>query len=66
MKIVSKRRNKFGILILAFNKNLSFAALATAKERMTILPEKSLSGCRKLHFSRQTRDSIENMTQRCS
>jgi len=66
MNIVSKTRNKFGILILAFNKNLSFAALATAKERMTILPEKSLSGCRKLDFSRQTRDSVENATQQRS
>jgi hypothetical protein len=66
MKIVSKRRNKFGILILAFNKSLSVAALTTDIERTTNLPEKSLSGCRKLHFSRQTRDSIENMTQRCS
>ena len=66
MNIVSKTRNKFGILILAFNKNLSFAALATAIERMTILPEKSLSSCIKLHFSRQMRNSIENMTQRRS
>jgi hypothetical protein len=66
MKIVSKTRNKFGILILAFNKSLSVAALTTDIERMTILPEKSLSGYRKLHFSRQMRNSIENMTQRRS
>jgi hypothetical protein len=66
MNIVSKTRNKFGILILSFNKSLSFATLATAIERTTILPEKSLSGCRKLHFSRQMRNSIENMTQRRS
>jgi hypothetical protein len=66
MNIVSKTRNKFGILILAFNKSLSAAALATAIERMSILLEKSLSGCRKLYLSRQTRNSIENMTQRRS
>ena len=36
------------------------------KERMTILPEKSLSGCRKLDFSRQTRDSVENATRQRS
>ena len=32
MNIVSKTRNKFGILILSFNKSLSFATLATANE----------------------------------